>query len=211
MGITIKGKFITIEGPDGSGKTSVIKLLTEQLQAADHCVYATREPGGSRISEQIREVILDVDNTLMDARTEALLYAAQRRQHLVEKVVPNLEAGKVVISDRFVHSSLAYQGIARNLPIEDIWMINQFAIGNYRPDLTIVIDVPAEVGLERIYKARGQRQFDRLDQEDVSFHQKVRQAYLDFAKDDAKMAVVDGQGSMEDVAEACLKKIYSIL
>ena len=207
----MNGKFITIEGPDGSGKTSVIKLLVSKLQTMRYSVYPTREPGGSKISEQIREVILDVDNTLMDARTEALLYAAQRRQHLVEKVIPELESGTLVISDRFVHSSLAYQGIARNIPVDEIWKINQFAIENHRPDLTLLIDVPAEVGLDRIYKARGQRQFDRLDQEDLSFHQKVRQAYLDFADMDENMVVVDGNQEIEAVANDCMKVILSKL
>lgn len=207
----MNGKFITIEGPDGSGKTSVIKLLVSKLQAMGYSVYPTREPGGSKISEQIREVILDVDNTLMDARTEALLYAAQRRQHLVEKVIPELESGTLVISDRFVHSSLAYQGIARNIPVDEIWKINQFAIENHRPDLTLLIDVPAEIGLDRIYKARGQRQFDRLDQEDLSFHQKVRQAYLDFAEMDENMVVIDGNKEIEAVANECMKVILSKL
>lgn len=207
----MNGKFITIEGPDGSGKTSVIKLLVSKLQTMGYSVYPTREPGGSKISEQIREVILDVDNTLMDARTEALLYAAQRRQHLVEKVIPELESGTLVISDRFVHSSLAYQGIARNIPVDEIWKINQFAIENHRPDLTLLIDVPAEVGLDRIYKARGQRQFDRLDQEDLSFHQKVRQAYLDFADMDENMVVVDGNQEIDVVANDCMKVILSKL
>lgn len=115
----------------------------------------TREPGGSPIAEQIREIILDVDNTKMDGRTEALLFAAQRRQHMVERILPNLEAGKLVISDRFVHSSLAYQGVARDITLAEIWQINQFAIQNHYPDLILLIDVPAEVGLRRIYAARG--------------------------------------------------------
>ena len=204
------GKFITIEGPDGSGKTSVVEQLKKKLEERACSVFTTREPGGSPIAEQIREVILDVDNTAMDARTEALLFAAQRRQHLVEKIVPNLQAGKMVISDRFIHSSLAYQGIARNIPVSEIWQINQFAIQDYRPDLTLLIDVPAEIGLQRIYVARGQRQFDRLDREDLDFHNKVRQAFLDFAQKDDTIKVVDGRMSIEEVAQECLNVMQGL-
>lgn len=196
------GKFVTIEGPDGAGKTTVIQRMVEMLaQEGMTQVYVTREPGGSAISEQIRQVILDVDNTAMDARTEALLYAAARRQHLVEKVIPALEEGQLVMCDRFVDSSLAYQGIARQIPTELIWEINQFAIEDYLPDLTILIDVPAEVGLQRIYAAKGKRQFDRLDQEGIAFHNMVRQAFLNFEKDEDRMILVDGTQEIDQVAK----------
>lgn len=198
------GRFVTIEGPDGSGKTSVLARMDEILSQEGYDILTTREPGGSPIAEQIRELILAVENTAMDSRTEALLFAAQRRQHLVEKVIPNLEAGKLVISDRFVHSSLAYQGLARDIPVEEVWQINLFAIQDYRPDLTLLIDVPAKVGLERIYAARGQRQFDRLDREDLAFHNRVRQAFLDFAKQDDRIVVVDGQAPIQEVAQECI-------
>lgn len=198
------GRFVTIEGPDGSGKTSVLARMDEILSQEGYDILTTREPGGSPIAEQIRELILAVENTAMDSRTEALLFAAQRRQHLVEKVIPNLEAGKLVISDRFVHSSLAYQGLARDIPVEEVWQINLFAIQDYRPDLTLLIDVPAKVGLERIYSARGQRQFDRLDREDLAFHNRVRQAFLDFAKQDDRIVVVDGQAPIQEVAQECI-------
>lgn len=202
------GKFISIEGPDGAGKTSVVQALVAKLQAEGVTeIVTTREPGGIKIAEQIRQVILDVDNTEMDARTEALLFAASRRQHLVEKILPALEAGKLVFCDRFVDSSLAYQGRARNIETDLIWEINQFAIEDHLPDLTILIDVPAEVGLERIYQAKGQRQFDRLDQEDVSFHNLVRDAFLSFEKETERIVLVDGTQSVEAVTE----KIYQIL
>lgn len=197
------GKFISIEGPDGAGKTSVVQALVAKLQAEGVTdIVTTREPGGIKIAEQIRQVILDVANTEMDARTEALLFAASRRQHLVEKILPALEAGKLVICDRFVDSSLAYQGVARNIPTDLIWQINQFAIEDHLPDLTILIDVPAEVGLERIYQAKGQRQFDRLDQEDVSFHNLVRDAFLSFEKESERIHLVDGTQTVEEVTEA---------
>ena len=202
------GKFISIEGPDGAGKTSVVQALVAKLQAEGVTdIVTTREPGGIKIAEQIRQVILDVDNTEMDARTEALLFAASRRQHLVEKILPALEAGKLVFCDRFVDSSLAYQGRARNIETDLIWEINQFAIEDHLPDLTILIDVPAEVGLERIYQAKGQRQFDRLDQEDVSYHNLVRDAFLSFEKETERIVLVDGAQSVEAVTE----KIYQIL
>lgn len=200
-----RGKFVTIEGPDGSGKTSVLKRLADILREEyQKDLVTTREPGGSIIAERIREVILDVNHTEMDPRTEALLFAAQRRQHLVEKIVPAVEQNQLVISDRFIHSSLAYQGIARGIPVEEIRMINDFGIQGYQPDLVLLIDVPAEVGLERIYAARGNRQFDRLDREDVSFHSKVRQAFLNFASQDDRIVIIDGNQSIEEVAQACI-------
>lgn len=202
------GKFISIEGPDGAGKTSVVKALVAKLEADGITDFmTTREPGGIKISEQIRNVILDVENTEMDARTEALLFAAARRQHLVEKILPALEAGKLVICDRFVDSSLAYQGVARNIPTELIWEINQFAIDNHLPDLTILIDVPAEIGLERINQAKGQRQYDRLDREGVSFHNLVRDAFLSFEASSDRIVLVDGTQTIDEITE----KIYHIL
>ncbi|XJS10554.1 dTMP kinase [Aerococcaceae bacterium WGS1372] len=198
------GKFISIEGPDGSGKSSLIKELTRQLTDLGYDVLATREPGGSPIAERIREVILDVDNTAMDAKTEALLFAAARRQHLVETILPAIEAGKLVLTDRFIDSSIAYQGVARGIPAEDIWTINQFGIEDHLPDMTLLIDVPAEVGLERIYKAQGQRQFDRLDQESIEFHQLVRDAFLEIEEHNERVVLVDGNQSVEDVSKECL-------
>ncbi|MGX7109109.1 dTMP kinase [Facklamia miroungae] len=202
-----KGKFIAIEGPDGSGKTSIIKALGKMLENEGIQPVYTREPGGSPIAEQIRELILDVDNTAMDYRTEALLYAASRRQHLTETILPNVQAGRLVISDRFVMSSLAYQGVARKIGIEAVWQINQFAIEDHLPDLTILIDVPAEIGLERIEKARHSRQYDRLDREALAFHQKVRQTYLDLIPEWENIVVIDGSQSIEQVSNECFESL----
>lgn len=166
------GFFITFEGPEGAGKTTIIRMVAEELKDA----LITREPGGIDIAEQIRRVILDKENTAMDSRTEALLYAAARRQHLVEKVKPALEEGKLVLCDRFVDSSLAYQGYARGLGIDEVLSINQFAIENMMPDLTIYFDIEPELGLERINKNRG-REVNRLDLEHLEFHYKVREGY----------------------------------
>ena len=170
-----KGKFIAFEGCDGSGKTTAAREVSRRLASEGYDVLYTREPGGIGIAEQIRRVILDPENTEMDARTEALLYAASRRQHLVQKVLPALERGTTVLSDRFVISSLVYQGWARGIGIQEVWAINRFAIEGYFPDRVIYLDVDPLVGLERIRKNRASR--DRLDMEEVSFHQKVHEGY----------------------------------
>lgn len=200
-----EGKFIAIEGPDGSGKSSIIQQLSDRIRATGQEIVITREPGGSPIAEQIRELILDIDNTAMDYRAEALLYAAGRRQHLMETVLPNLQAGRMVMSDRFVMSSLVYQGVARGIGLEAVWQINQFAIEDHLPDLTLLIDVPAEIGLQRIHQARTTRQYDRLDREALSFHQKVRQSYLELIDRWPGIVVVDGQQSIEDVSRECFE------
>ncbi|NLW29428.1 MAG: dTMP kinase [Erysipelothrix sp.] len=169
-----KGHFITFEGPDGSGKTTISTLVYEQLKHRGYDVIYTREPGGIRIAEKIRDLILDPENTEMDAKTEALLYAASRRQHLVEKIIPNINSGRIVISDRFVDSSLAYQGVGRNIGIENVYNLNMFAIEGHMPELTIFLDIDASEGLKRISKREYK---DRLDQEDLSFHLKVSSGY----------------------------------
>ncbi|MFC5775495.1 dTMP kinase [Ectobacillus antri] len=170
-------KFITIEGPEGSGKTTLLAKLVPVLQQEGYNVLLTREPGGIEISEKIREIIHDPSHLAMDARTEALLYAAARRQHLVEKVIPALERGIIVICDRFIDSSLAYQGFARGLGMENILEVNRFATEGCMPDLTIYLDIEPEVGLARIHKD-NEREINRLDLEGVSFHHKVREGYL---------------------------------
>jgi len=172
-----RGFFLTIEGGEGAGKTSILQGIADWFKSDGWEVVVTREPGGIPIAEKIREVILDRRHTDMDARTEALLYAAARRQHLVQKVEPALAAGAAVLCDRFVDSSLAYQGHARGLGMEEVWSINRFAIGDLMPDLTLYLDVRPEVGLTRIRSAGG-REINRLDLEDLSFHQKVREGYL---------------------------------
>ena len=134
-----RGIFITMEGPEGAGKTTILKMLGETLQQEGYSVLLTREPGGIPISEQIREVILNKENTAMDSRTEALLYAAARRQHLVEKIIPALEQGMIVLCDRFIDSSLAYQGHARGVDMDEIYSINKFAIGDFMPDVTFIL------------------------------------------------------------------------
>ena len=140
--------FVTIEGVEGCGKTTIGKLIVEKLMSDGYEVIYTREPGGIEIAEQIRKVILDVNNTNMDPRTEALLYAASRRQHLIEKIVPAIKNNKIIICDRFVDSSLAYQGHARGLGIDNVYEINKFAIDTLMPDLTLLFDIDPKVGLD---------------------------------------------------------------
>ena len=179
MSAQVQGKFISFEGPDGAGKTSVLRAIQQQL--VDHLgvdrVMYTREPGGNHISEQIRQVLFSPENTDMDGRTEALLFAAARHQHIVSEIVPGLRAGKVILCDRYVDSSIAYQGAGRHLGEQAIWQMNQFAIDGLLPDLTIYLDVESEVGLRRIAEHRAD-QVNRLDEEKLAFHQTVRAAYL---------------------------------
>jgi dTMP kinase len=201
----VRGIFITIEGPDGSGKTTALQQVVPRLQQEmNRKVVATREPGGSPIAEKIRSLILDPSHTDMDSRTEALLYAASRRQHLVEKVLPVLESGDVIFCDRFVDSSIAYQGYARGIGEEGIRAINQFATEGIEPDLTLYIDVPAEVGIQRIHANLDEREYNRLDREKLDFHEKVRAGYQQLAQaNPERIVVVDGTMSREAVAEAC--------
>lgn len=203
------GIFITLEGPDGSGKTTALKAIFEELKTlTDKQIVSTREPGGSPIAEKIREIILDTAHTEMDARTEALLYAASRRQHLVERVLPVLETGDIVLCDRFVDSSIAYQGYARGIGETGIFKINDFATDGVQPDLTLYIDVPAEIGLRRIQKGMGTREFNRLDQEKQSFHDKVRAGYLNLARENpTRIVTIDGTQTPEEVVADCMQII----
>ena len=198
-----RGLFITFEGPDGAGKTTIFNKVSEQL----HTALATREPGGIDIAEQIRKVILAKENTAMDPRTEALLYAAARRQHLVEKVRPALDRGQVVLCDRFVDSSLAYQGYARGLGIDEVWQINQFAIENLMPDLTIYFDIEPELGLKRISENAG-REINRLDLENLDFHDKVREGYkILLRRFPERMVKIDASRTVEEVFAETMKLI----
>lgn len=201
----MNGLFIAIEGPDGSGKSTIVKKISEMLNIDKINHITTREPGGIDIAEQIRNVILNPDNTAMDAKTEALLYAASRRQHLVEKVIPALDANKIVLCERFVESSLAYQGHGRNLGIDEVFSINKFAIDNVMPDLTIFLDVIPNVGLSRI---NNRLSLDRLDLETIDFHERVYEGYeivKTMFKD--RIIVVDASRDLEIV----VNEVYNII
>jgi dTMP kinase len=193
--------FVTIEGPEGSGKSSVTKEVVKLLEADGEIVVLTREPGGTPIAEEIRNVILDKKNTAMDPMTEALLYAASRRQHLVEKVWPLSKEGKIVISDRFLDSSLAYQGGARGLGIDNILALNQYATDGFYPDLTLLFDIDPRIGMQRI-AANNNREVNRLDLEKIDFHDNVRKTFLELAnrfKD--RFVVLDASKPFDQVVQ----------
>ncbi len=199
--------FITVEGPEGSGKSSVTKEVSKLLEKDGYTVVLTREPGGTPISEEIRNVILDKKNTDMDPMTEALLYAASRRQHLVQKVWPLSKEGKIVISDRFLDSSLAYQGGARGLGIDNVLSLNMFATDGFYPDLTLLFDIDPELGLKRIAK-NANREVNRLDLEKLDFHKMVRQTFLDLAKRfPERYVIVDASKQFDEVVEDAYKII----
>ena len=203
--------FIPLEGPEGSGKTTAVEAAVKALQEKGYEIVRTREPGGTPIAEQIRNVILDKANTSMDPRTEALLYAASRRQHLVEKVWPALKEGKIVICDRYLDSSLAYQGGARGLGVDEVLNVNLFATENTWPDLTLLFDIKPEVGLARI-ASNASREVNRLDLEKLEFHNKVRDTFLALAKKyPDRYVIIDASQSREEVAKATLEAIMNRL
>lgn len=203
--------FITFEGPEGSGKTSAANEVIRILVARGYDVLYTREPGGTPIAEEIRNIILDKKNTALDARAEALLYAASRRQHLVEKVWPALKEGKIVISDRFLDSSLAYQGAARKIGIENVLNINLFATEGTFPDLTLLFDITPERGLERI-AVNKKREVNRLDLEALEFHRQVRETFLELAKKyQERYVVIDASKTLPEVVGAALNVIFDRL
>lgn len=204
----MQGKFISFEGPDGAGKTSVLKEISSKLSAQLGAkLMVTREPGGNAISESIRRIILDKANTQMDARTEALLYAAARRQHLVEQIIPALKAGRVVLCDRYVDSSLAYQGAGREIGAEAVWQMNQFATDGLEPALTIYLDIEPELGIQRI-KQHRQNEINRLDVEQLAFHQRVRTEYLELLHQyPDRIKLIDASRPFDDVVTAVQQAI----
>lgn len=199
--------FVTFEGGEGSGKSSALKLLDERLRSEGFQTVLTREPGGTPIAEQIRNVILDKGNTKMDARTEALLYAASRRQHLVEKVWPAIKEGKIVLCDRYLDSSLAYQGGARGLGIDNVLNVNLFATEGTFPDITLLFDIEPELGLERIAK-NASREVNRLDLEKIDFHRGVRKTFLELAKRyPDRYVIIDASQTLDKVVEDAYRAI----
>lgn len=205
----MKGLFITFEGGEGAGKTSILESLAQALSDEGYDVLKTREPGGIDIAEKIRHIILNPSHTAMDGRTEALLYAAARRQHLVEKVLPALHQGKIVLCDRFVDSSLAYQGFARGLGMDEVYEINKFAIEDCMPDATLFFDIAPERGLERIEKNKGREQ-NRLDLENIQFHQTVYEAYQQLIKKfPERISVVDADQSFDRVLEDVTTRMHT--
>ena len=204
----MSGIFISFEGPDGAGKTTALeKLLPLLKERTDKEVVLSREPGGSIIAEKIRKIILDIHDEEMDPRTEALLYAAARRQHLVDAVLPALDEGKVMLSDRFVDSSIAYQGGGRQIGTKEVTEINDFAIDGHLPDLTIYFDVTPDVGLSRIRKDH-EGAMDRLEMEALSFHQRVYDSYMEIVKNNPdRIKTIDAAQPVEKVVADALDVI----
>jgi len=198
--------FITFEGGEGTGKTTAINEIKKLLNKDGYQVVLTREPGGTPISEDIRNIILDKKNTMMDKRTEALLFAASRRQHLIEKIWPSLKEGKIVICDRYLDSSLVYQGGARKLGIDNVLNINLFATEGTYPDITFLFDLDPKIGLSRIKK--NHRIEDRLDLEKMDFHNQVRKTFLKLAKRyKNRYVVIDASKDKETI----VKEIYKVI
>ncbi len=203
--------FITFEGGECSGKTTVINAITKVFDEKNIKYISTREPGGIRIAEDIRKIILDVKNTEMTPECEALLYAASRMQHLTERVIPAINSNNVVICDRFLDSSLAYQGYARGLGMDKILKINSFAL-DYLPDLTIFIDVTPDVALKRMSNKDRDGKCDRLDQEKIDFHERVYEGYHKVLEMYPERIVrVDGNKPLADVVNDCINIVLKYL
>ncbi|MFD1466422.1 dTMP kinase [Lapidilactobacillus mulanensis] len=205
------GLFISFEGPDGAGKTTAIKSIVSKIEAIDsRKVVVTREPGGSKIAEEIRQIILDPQHTEMDDWTEALLYAASRRQHLTEVIKPALAADQIVLCDRYVDSSVAYQGGGRQLGTQAVAQLNDFAIQGVYPDLTLYFDLPVAVGLQRVRKIGAG--FDRLEGEKLAFHERVHAAYLQLvAANPQRIKSVNAAQKPDQVAAQCFSIIQQYL
>lgn len=198
-----KGFFITIEGCEGAGKSTQLKKLEEFLQKSGKEFIFTREPGGTRIAEQIRKIILDGENVEMCDETEALLYASARVQHIKEKIIPSKEEGKIVICDRYIDSSFAYQAFARGLGMDFVKGVNVYAVKNCMPDLTLFLDISPE---EAFIRKGGADINDRLEQSGIAFHKKVYEGYISLAKSEPqRIAVVNARLSADEVFEEIIK------
>jgi len=209
------GQFITFEGIEGCGKTTQIRLLATALRHQGHDVIETREPGGCDIADQIRAVLLDAKNNRMTSPTELLLYAAARAQHVAEVIRPALDAGKTVLCDRFCDATLAYQGYGRQLDIDQITTLNAYACQGVRPDTTLLLDLPVEIGLGRARQRNEQHSGpneDRFEQESLNFHQRIRQAYLQLADNEPqRFLIIDAQGNPQTVAERIASAMNTII
>jgi len=206
--------FVTFEGPDGSGKTTQIKLLAGHLRALGHDVLVTREPGGTPIGDQIRVVLHDVKNVEMACETEFLLYSASRAQLVRQVIKPHLMRGGVVLCDRFADSSMAYQGYGRELDLAAVRLITRFATEGLVPDLTVYLDLPVEVGIERKQVAHAAQagEWNRLDQQSVDFHRRVRRGYLQMAQADPdRWLVIDAAQSIDDTQVVIRKRLETLL
>ena len=206
------GLFITFEGGEGCGKSTQIAALKARLEAMDKTVVQTREPGGTAPGEYVRSLLQHDDaGQGMSPEAELLLFAASRAQHVRELIAPAITKGQIVLCDRFLDSTTVYQGVARAIDSKKVETINQFAIGDTKPDLTILIDLPPEIGLDRVYN-RSDGQLDRMEKEAIEFFQAVRQGYIDLAKSDPKrFLVLDGSQSIEELETQIWQRVEAIL
>ena len=205
----MNGKFIVFEGPDGSGKTTILNKVNEILISKGYKTNLLREPGGTFISEKIRDIIIDNENINMDAKTEALLFAASRAQLVSEKIKPLMEAGEIILCDRFVLSSLTYQGVGRGLGIDEIKAINDFATDGLKADLTVFFNIDYK---EALIRKRANFTADRLENEEFDFHKKIFDAYLDMAKlYQDEICEIDASKSIDEVSKSALDLILNIL
>ncbi|MGY1770362.1 dTMP kinase [Blastococcus sp. SYSU D00813] len=203
------GTFLAFEGGEGAGKSTQVRLLTEELTAAGHRVRATFEPGDTPAGAVVRQLVLDRADLALSPRAEALLYAADRAQHTAEVLLPALEAGEVVVTDRFVDSSLAYQGAGRAIPLEEVARISRWATQALVPDLTVLLDLPPATGLAR---ARGRAAADRIEAESLDFHERVRQTFLELAAAEPhRYLVLDATGSPEEIAARIRDRVAALL
>ena len=209
--ITKKGILISFEGSEGCGKSTQIRRIADRLEAIDHCeVVVTREPGGTEIGEEIRHLLMhSASNSAMHPETELLLFAASRAQLVRELILPNVREGKMVLCDRFLDSTTVYQGVARQIAEDPVTQINDFAVGDIVPDLTVVIDLPAEIGLERI-KHRISDMPDRMEEENVGFYAKVREGYLILARSlPDRFLVVDGSNMPNEIEDEIWQEVHA--
>ena len=205
----MEGRFITIEGTDGGGKSTQIEKLVEYLKSMGREVVVTREPGGTSISEKLREILLDAKNSEMTDITEALLYAASRAQHVEEKILPAVKEGKIVICDRFLDSSIVYQGYARGLDIEMIKTINSFALSKIKPDITLFFDIRPEIG---ILRKKNMHDLDRMEQEKIDFHNKVYNGYKALLNENPKrIKRIDAEKTIDEVYRQVIDAVNTIL
>ncbi len=217
--ISNRGLFITFEGPDGAGKTTQLHLLSRYLVEEKNLdVVVTREPGGTAISDRIREILLNPELDEMMAETEILLYAASRAQHVREKILPALSRGQIVLCDRFVDASVAYQGYGGGISIAKIQKVNTFATGGLTPDRTYLLDLPEEIGRERILKRQratnidSSMVLDRIEQKELAYHKRVRRGFQEIARDASQRIVkIDANQSEQDIHDLIKKDILSLL
>lgn len=209
------GKFVTFEGPDGAGKTTQLKMLGARLVSLGLAVSYTREPGGTRISEEIRKLLLDPANREMGSRTEALLYAAARSQHVEEFIRPEVAAGKIVLCDRFTDSTIAYQGYGRGIDLAFLEELNKMATAGIVPDLTFILDIDPGQGINRISEKRavatGEGK-DRIESENLSFHSRVRTGFLELARrDKVRCQVIDAAMGRDEIHHEIFRLMSEVL